>query len=66
MIIYSDEEGLIKSEGIKYDQDQERIILPKIAVGVFSKELFNDVIQKYKCKDVGYMNTANLRRNVYV
>ena len=66
MIVFSDQEGFIKSKGIKYKEGQEKIQLPPVAVGVFSKELFNDVIEKYNCLEVGYIKTANLDRKIYI
>lgn len=67
MIRFSNEEGFIKAKGIKFREGQnENIILPKVAVGVFSKYLFNDVIEKFSCKEVGYISVANMERNVYI
>ena len=45
MIKYSNEEGFIKSEGIrdKNDERKEKVILPKTAIGVFSIKLMNDI-----------------------
>ena len=65
MIVFSNDEGVIQSKGIKF-YEKEKITLPSIGVGVFSKELYNDVIQKFNCKKVGYMSTANLDRDVYI
>ena len=66
MIIFSNQEGFFKAKGIKFRQNQEEIKLPEVAVGVFSRELFFDVVQKYNCKEVGYISTANSERNVYI
>ena len=67
MIKYSKEEGFIKAEGIKFREGQDpNIRLPKVAVGVFSRHLFDDVIQKFNCREVGYMSMANLERNIYI
>lgn len=67
MIKYSDEEGFIKAKGIKFRDGQDKnIILPKVAVGVFSRHLFNDVVEKFSCKEVGYIATANVEKNVYI
>ncbi|MBQ7136933.1 MAG: nucleoside phosphorylase [Bacilli bacterium] len=67
MIKYSDEEGFIKAKGIKFREGQDKnIVLPKVAVGVFSRHLFNDVIEKFSCKEVGYISTANMEKNVYI
>lgn len=40
--------------------------MPKVAVGVFSRYLFFDVVEKYSCKEVGYISSANMERNVYI
>lgn len=67
MIRYSSEEGFIKAKGIKFREGQDKNIkLPKVAVGVFSRHLFEDVIQKFNCREVGYISCANLERDVYV
>ena len=67
MIKYYDEEGFIKPTGIKFREGQdENVILPKVAVGVFSRYLFFDVVEKYSCKEVGYISSANMERNVYI
>ena len=67
MIKYSNEEGLIKPKGIKFREGQDNnIVLPKVAVGVFSRHLFNDVIQKFNCTEVGYISTSNMERNIYI
>ena len=67
MIKYSNEEGFIKPKGIKFREGQDKnIILPKVAVGVFSRHLFQDVIQKFHCTEVGYISTATIERNIYI
>lgn len=67
MIRYSTEEGFIKAKGIKFREGQDKNIkLPKVAVGVFSRHLFEDVIRKFNCREVGYISCANLERDVYV
>lgn len=67
MIRYSEEDGFIKATGIKFKENQdENIILPRVAVGVFSSHLFKDVIEKFSCKEVGYIDGANIERNVYI
>lgn len=67
MIRYSEEEGFIKATGINFREGQDKNIrLPKVAVGVFSNHLFQDVIQKFHCREIGYMKTANFERNVYI
>ena len=48
MIKYSNEEGFIKPKGIKFRENQDKNIkLPKVAFGVFSRHLFNDVVEKF-------------------
>lgn len=67
MIRYSDEEGFIRPHGIKYRENQDKNIkLPKVAVGVFSRHLFEDVIEKFSSLEVGYISCANMDRNVYI
>lgn len=67
MIIYSNEEGHIRPKGIKFKENQDSTIkLPKVAVGVFSRHLFYDVIEKFKCKEAGYISMANLEKNEYI
>lgn len=67
MIRYSEEEGFIKAKGIKFREGQNSSIkLPKVAVGVFSRHLFFDVVEKFSCMEVGYMSCANMERNVYI
>lgn len=67
MIRYSTEEGLIKPHGIKFRQNQDsNIILPEVAIGVFSRHLFNDTIKEFNCHEVGYLSCANFERNVYI
>ena len=67
MIRYSEEEGFIKPRGIKFREGQDpKIVLPKVAVGVFSRHLYEDVVQKFNCRKVGYFSTANLERDVYI
>ena len=67
MIKYSEEEGFIKPTGIRFkEQQDEYVILPKVAVGVFSHQLFYDVVKKFSCEEVGYIRTANFDREVYI
>lgn len=67
MIRYSNQDGFIKPKGIKFREGQDpNIKLPKVAVAVFSRHLFEDVIQKFNCREVGYISCANFERNVYI
>lgn len=67
MIRFSNEEGFIQAKGIKFREGQDSsIILPKVAVGVFSIHLFEDVIEKFSCNEVGYIACANFEKNVYI
>ena len=67
MIKYSNEEGFIKASGIKFKDNQNKnIILPRVAVGVFSRYLFKDVIQKFNCREVGYISCANMEKDIYI
>lgn len=67
MIKYSDEEGFIKSEGIRDANDTKKNIplLPKIAVGVYSTQLFKYIIKSFPNKKVGYFSGACLHRPIY-
>lgn len=66
MIKYSNEEGFIKAKPIKSIDGKTRIHnLPKIAVGVFSRHLYEDVISKFPCEEIGVLSTANMERKVY-
>ena len=67
MIKYSDEEGFIKPKGIKFRDGQDKNIrLPEVAVLVFSRHLFNDVVEKFQCMEVGYISCSNFEKNVYI
>ena len=67
MIKFSEEEGFIKAHGFKHIEGQDKNIkLPKVAVGVFSRHLFDDVIEKYSALEVGYFSCANMERNIYI
>ncbi|MBR2743722.1 MAG: nucleoside phosphorylase [Clostridia bacterium] len=60
-------EPFIKPTGIRFKQGQDpNIKLPKVAIGVFSHYLFYDVVEKFKCKEVGIIINANFERNVYI
>ena len=49
MIKYSNEEGFIKSEGIrdKNDTRVEKVVLPQVAIGVFSIKLLESMVEKF-------------------
>ena len=67
MIKFDNSEPFIKPNGIKFREGQDSsIILPKVAVGVFSSHLYKDIIEKFSTKEVGYISGANLERNVYI
>jgi uridine phosphorylase len=67
MIKFSNQEGFIKAQGIKFrDGQDKKIVLPKVAVGVFSRHLFHDVVEKFSCKEVGYIGNANFEKDVYI
>ena len=67
MIRYSNQEGFIKPKGINFRENQgKNIRLPKVAVGVFSKHLYEDVVEKFSSLEVGYLSTANIESNVYI
>ena len=68
MIKYSEEEGFIKSEGIrdKNDSRKEKVILPKTAIGVFSIKLLESIVERFECEKVGYFGGASFHRPVYI
>ena len=67
MIKFDNSEPFIKPHGIKFRDGQDsNIRLPKVAVGVFSRHLFKDIVEKFSTKEVGYISGANLERNVYI
>ena len=68
MIRYSGEEGFIKSQGIrdKNDARGEKVILPEIAIGIFSVKLLNSIVKKYNCEIAGYFGGASFHRPVYI
>ena len=67
MIRYSELDGFIRPKGIKFRDGQDKdIILPSVAVGVFSRHLFFDLVEKFSCNEVGYLSCANGERNVYI
>lgn len=65
MIIYSNEEGFIKSRGIKNNDGihDPNIKLPHIGVGVFSKQLLKDIVKKFKCEKIGELMQD---RSIYI
>lgn len=67
MIRYSDEDGFIKSNGIrdKNDSRKEKVVLPKTAIGVFSIKLLESIVEKFNCEKVGYFGGASFHRPVY-
>ena len=67
MIKFDNSEPFIKPKGIKFREGQDSSIrLPKVAIGVFSRHLFKDIVEKFSTKEVGYISGANLERNVYI
>ena len=64
MLLYSKDEGFIKFRGIKNKDGihDSSIVLPHIAVGVFSEHLLNDIVEKYRCEKVGELTE---KRPVY-
>ena len=69
MIRYSNQEGLIPVSGIRFRKGQDStIVLPEIAVGLFSTKLFNNVINEhpeFNPTKVAYLNCANFERDIY-
>lgn len=68
MIRYSEEEGFIKSEGIRDENDQriKKVTLPSIAIGIFSVKLFENIVSSFETKKVGYFGGACYHRPVYI
>ncbi len=67
MIKYSEEEGFIKPIGLNFREGQNKNIkLPEVAVGVFSKHLYDDIVEKFSSLEVGYFLSTNMERNVYI
>ena len=68
MIRFSQEEGMIKPDGIiKLDGTHDiNYKLPHIAIGVFSEFLLADIVQKFSCEKVGAIGCANCKRPVYI
>ena len=67
MIRYSDGEGIVRINGLHFrDGQNKKIVLPHVAIGVFSRYLYNDVIEKFSSKEVGYISCANYESNVYI
>ena len=67
MIRYSKQEGFIKPQGLQFREGQDKNIkLPSVAVGVFSRHLFENVIKKLNSLAVGFLTMSGLERNIYI
>ena len=67
MIRFGNGEPFIKPKHIKFREGQDpNIRLPKVAIGVFSRHLFQDIIEKFSCKEVGYISCTNWEKNVFI
>lgn len=68
MIRYSDEEGFIKSGGIRDENDERKneVKLPQVAVGIFSIKLFENIVDSFETKKVGYFGGASYHRPIYI
>ena len=67
MIIYSNQQGIIESRGIKYNDGQEtNVKLPETVIAFYSKNLFDRFLNLVYVRPVGYIATANLHRDIYV
>ncbi len=63
MIRFGKDEPVIKSKGIHYYREEDRDIkLPKVAVGVYSRHLYHDIVSKFPCNEIGYVKNANLEK----
>ena len=66
MIRYSDGEGIVRVNGLHKDEEKVDIKLPSVAIGVFSRYLYQDIIEKFPSEEVGYISCANYRSSVYI
>ena len=67
MIRFGKGEPFIKPKGIRFREGQdENIRLPKVAIGVFSQMLFKDIVEKFSCREVGYIYYVNFEKSVYI
>ena len=67
MIRFDNSEPYIKPYGLKFREGQDpNIKLPKVAIGVFSRYLYKDIVEKFSTKEVGCISGANLERDVYI
>ena len=67
MIRCGTDEPVIKCKGVHfYNEEDKNILFPKVAVGVFSRHLFYDIVSKYQCKEIGYVKNANLEKPLYI
>ena len=67
MIRLGKEEVFLKPTGLLFKENQDKnIVLPKVAIGVFSKLLFYDIIEKFKCKEVGMIRNVKFEKNIYI
>ena len=66
MIKYSDGEGIVRINGLHNDEERIKNKLPSVAIGVFSRYLYQEVIEKFPSYEVGYLSCANYRTNVYI
>lgn len=66
MIKYSDDEGIVRISGLHKDNERIDSKLPSVAVGVFSRYLYQDIIEKFQSVNVGYFSCANSHSDVYI
>jgi len=68
MIFYSDEKGIIPSTGIKNLEGVHdlNLKLPSIAIGVFSEHLYNDIVKKYNCAQIGKFGGSSISRPIHI
>lgn len=63
MIRLGTDEAVIKSKGIHFYREEDKdTVFPKVAVGVFSRHLYYDIVSKYQCNEIGYVKNANLEK----
>lgn len=66
MIRLGKKEPLIRPKGLEFKKGQDNIRLPKVAIGVFSKHLFNEIVKKFKCEEVGLIHNVNFDKSVHL
>ncbi len=68
MIKYSEQEGFIKSRGVRDENDtrEKFVTLPKIAIGVFTVNLFESMVAAFRTRKAGYFGGGCYHRPIYI